>query len=341
LPEKSECPHQRVHEPHWPPAVIDHHECGGSGAAADDTWLCGYNDERPACRFVVAAGRFDKSLSRACEFHRRVGDQPDTQPHHAGADMETHKLIKPRAWNGKALSGDWSVTLKLDGVRAILHDEQGWLSRANKPLYNIPPWQQGTARDCELFVGTFRDTIRATRTKFPTHETPQIQPKNLYGIDQLDPRLRWGRVANPSTDDIRAKLRSATDLGFEGLVLRQKDCWIKVKPEETHDVVITGYGEGRGRHLGRLGFINTSRGAVGSGFSDAERQSLWAKPERLIGQVVEVSCMEFTSNGQFRHPFFVRMRPDKAQCSPNSQPVIRARCLSYTNKEAFVRHSNQ
>lgn len=228
-------------------------------------------------------------------------------------DTKAQEFIKPRAWRGGDLVGDWQVTLKLDGVRAIWHDQQGWLSRANKPLYNVPPWQPGGARDCELFVGSFRDTIRAARTKLPTGATPTIQPKHLYGLDQLDARLHWGRLINPSAAEILAELRRATDRGFEGLVLRQRDRWVKVKPKETHDVFITGFSEGKGRHLGRLGFIDTAKGAVGSGFSDAERQSLWteAMAGRLIGQMVEVSCMEFTSNGQFRHPFFVRMRPDK------------------------------
>jgi len=235
--------------------------------------------------------------------------------------METHKLIRPRVWNGKALSGKWSVTLKLDGVRAIWQDAQGWVSRANKPLYNIPPWRPSMGRDCELFIGSFRDTIRATRTKFPTDDTPSIQVNDLYGLDRLDPRLRSGTLTDPSADDIFAALRRAIAAGFDGLVLRQSNNWIKVKPEETHDVVITGFGEGNGRHAGRLGFITTTRGAVGAGFSDAERQSLWAeaRAQTLIGQVAEISCMEFTPNGQFRHPSFVRMRPDKAgtQCHPS------------------------
>ena len=55
------------------------------------------------------------------------------------------------------------------------------------------------------------------------------------------------------------------------------------------------------------------KGAVGAGFTDTERETLWAeaKAERLVGQVIEVSCMKFTPNGLFRHPFFVRMRPDR------------------------------
>ena len=76
-------------------------------------------------------------------------------------------------------------------------------------------------------------------------------------------------------------------LGFEGLVLRQNENWIKVKPEETHDVAITGFVEGNGKHLGRLGYVTTDKGAVGAGFTDAERQLLWteAKAKRLVGRL--------------------------------------------------------
>src|SRR5204863_1710064 len=90
---------------------------------------------------------------------------------------------------------------------------------------------------------------------------------------------------------------------------RQGDRWIKVKPEETHDIAITGFVEGKGKHLGRLGYVTTEKGAVGAGFTDAERRLLWieAEAKRLIGQVIEVSCMQITPIGRFRHPFFVRM----------------------------------
>ena len=222
-------------------------------------------------------------------------------------------INRPRSWNGKPLAGEWLVTIKIDGVRAIWHDGLGWLSRAGKQLNNIPPWQRGNARDCEIFVGTFRDTIRATRTRLTKKNTPTIQPQHLYGLAPLDPRLRWGSLNNPTPADIRAQFQRANHLGYEGVVLRQGDHWIKIKPAETHDVSITGYAEGKGKHRGRLGFVTTTRGAVGAGFTDIERELLWAdaKAQRLVGQVIEVSCMQFTPNGQFRHPVFVRMRPDK------------------------------
>ncbi|MGJ4899130.1 hypothetical protein ACQR2B_29155 [Bradyrhizobium oligotrophicum] len=227
--------------------------------------------------------------------------------------MTAPKINNPRSWNGRALVGDWLVTLKVDGVRAIWHDESGWVSRANKPLHNIPRWREGQPRDCEVFVNNFCDTIRATRTRRPSAGTPSIAQEHLYGLAPLDPRLHWGNLTNPTPTDVCAQLQRANDRGYEGVVLRRGDLWIKVKPAETHDVAITGYAEGRGKHRGRLGFVTTTRGAVGAGFTDIERELLWAdaKAQRLVGQVIEVSCMQFTPNGQFRHPVFVRIRPDK------------------------------
>lgn len=94
---------------------------------------------------------------------------------HSCRGTMTHQTInRPRSWNGKAVTGDWLVTLKLDGVRAIWCGEQGWRSRANKPLFNIPPWQQGQPRDCEVFVKNFTDTIRATRTRNLKGSEPSI-----------------------------------------------------------------------------------------------------------------------------------------------------------------------
>lgn len=227
--------------------------------------------------------------------------------------VPTSDIIKPFTWSGQALSGEWLVTIKVDGVRALWDDNRGWLSRAGRPLYHIPPWQAG-ARDCELYVHSFRETIVATRTKYATAETPIIRQCHLYGLNPIDPRLHLGTLSDPGADDIRLQLTRVRALGYEGLVLRQGQRWIKVKPFETHDLPITGFVEGRGKHAGMLGFITTERGSVGSGFSVEERRDLWAEASAgaLIGQVAEIACMELSAAGKLRHPTFIRMRPDKA-----------------------------
>nr|WP_283842052.1 hypothetical protein [Bradyrhizobium sp. KB893862 SZCCT0404] len=105
--------------------------------------------------------------------------------------------------------------------------------------------------------------------------------------------------------------------GYEGLVLRQGDVWLKVKPTETYDVLVTGIIEGTGKHKGRMGALMTPMGKVGTGFSDAERVTFWnycKEPDDgrgIMGETIEVECMKLTDDGKFRHPRFVRVRPDK------------------------------
>lgn len=226
-------------------------------------------------------------------------------------------MILAKPWNGKDLKGDWEVTYKIDGVRALWTSE-GWMSRANKKLFNIPMPRDGR-RDCEVYLGDFKKTIRAVRTKTLKADTPKVFPCDLYSLDPLDFRLK-ATVLKESLGGVRAGLirnwlLKALAKGYEGLVLRQGDKWLKVKPVETHDVLITGAIEGEGKHKRRLGALMTSKGKVGTGFSDSEREELWklCRPplSGLIGETIEVSCMHFTPDGKFRHPRFIRMRPDK------------------------------
>jgi ATP-dependent DNA ligase len=219
---------------------------------------------------------------------------------------------KARAWNGKDLDGRWIFTTKRDGVRAMWNGTE-WRSRADKPLYNIPAWVPGMPTDCEVYVGSFRDTIRATRTKHLKADTPAILPEHLFRLDGIDPRNKRIEAIDPTIERIGNELGKALAEGFEGLVLIQGDKWLKVKPEDTTDLLITGAVEGEGKHVGRLGAIDTVLGEIGTGFSDAERDELWAefKAGTLIGQTVECSYMHLTDDGKMRHARFERMRPDK------------------------------
>lgn len=211
-------------------------------------------------------------------------------------------MIKALLWSGEDLKGVWDVSIKLDGVRAIW--DNGWFSRAGKPLYNLPP-PEGLV-DCEVYLGSFKSTIKATRSSVTEHQIPY---ECLYSLEPLDKRLWVNAVKDPSKDLIKTLMSEAVGKGFEGLVLRQGDTWLKVKPEETFDVPIYSLVEGRGKHKGRLGAVETPMGKVGTGFTDLEREEIWTKQE--IGRIIEVSCMHLTPDGKFRHPRFIRFRDDK------------------------------
>lgn len=180
------------------------------------------------------------------------------------------------------------------------------MSRNGKPLYNIPNIN-GPSTDYEVFDGSFKATMEKVKSK----RDLIIPVSSMYSLDPLDDRLILANVFAPTAQYIENCLAAARSHGHEGLVLRQGDVWLKVKPEETHDVRITGFIEGTGRNKGRLGALMTERGKVGVGFSDSERSFIWDFQKGLLGTMVEVSCMQLTEAGKFRHARFVRLRPDK------------------------------
>ena len=90
---------------------------------------------------------------------------------------------------------------------------------------------------------------------------------------------------------------------------------MKMKPKENKDVIVTGVYEGKGKYAGQLGgvTVNFNNGnSVGGGFSDKEREAYWLNPELIIGKCIEVSYMELTDGGNFRHANFEGVREDKS-----------------------------
>jgi len=53
-------------------------------------------------------------------------------------------------------------------------------------------------------------------------------------------------MQDPKADRITRLMKQQIAKGYEGLVLRQGDVWLKVKPIETFDVPITDMMAGRG-----------------------------------------------------------------------------------------------
>lgn len=216
------------------------------------------------------------------------------------------EYIKAKEWNGEGLKGAWSITLKIDGVRAFFTDN-GVFSRAGKPLYNMQHlWEEGVRGDFEVFVGGFKETIQATRS---SNKFYKISKHNLYSLQPVDHRLSWGYFCYPDAGSIKDVLKMVVEYGAEGVILRQGDKWLKVKPFKSFDVPITAVIEGTGKYVGMLGAFMTDMGKVGTGFTDKDRKEYFS-PD-MVGKTIEVKCMELTKDGMFRHPVFMRIREDK------------------------------
>lgn len=214
--------------------------------------------------------------------------------------------IKAKNWDGKDLKGFWQVERKIDGVRAIWNGDQ-WVSRNDKPLYNL---QEITPshKDIEVFDTDWSTSVSLCRTM----NAAPIQPHQVYELGNEQSLLVIASFEDPTVATITAALEAVLEDGYEGLVLKQGDTWLKVKPIETYDVKVIGAKEGRGKNCHKLGAFLTDMGNVGTGFTDEQRQDFWRRYQTLNEDLtIEVECMELTPSGKFRHPRFIRIRWDK------------------------------
>ncbi len=158
----------------------------------------------------------------------------------------------------------------------------------------------------------------------------------LHLVERLEGERPWERACAEGWEGVIAKHRDSV---YEH---RRSPLWLKMKCEETVDLVVGGFTEPRGKRVGLgallLGYFDGSdfvfAGKVGTGFDAALLRELrtrfdaltlpappftrgaglpranahWVKPEL----VVELAFMEWTSGGKLRHPRFVRVRPDKS-----------------------------
>jgi len=192
------------------------------------------------------------------------------------------------------------VSIKLDGVRLHVKNSN-YLSRANKPLYNLPIGLEDGIY--EVYRNSFKDTISVVRSS----KTPKepITKQEVYRLDKLDPRLVFS-VGQYNAEDIAKLLNTAIQLGYEGLVIHANKMY-KVKKAYTEDLEVLDIIPGKGKYQGSMGALVTSKGNVGTGYTDIERKEAL----KWKGKIIEVGYMEKTAEGKLRHPRFIRLREDK------------------------------
>ena len=117
--------------------------------------------------------------------------------------------------------------------------------------------------------------------------------------------------------------------GYEGIMIKDPNApyelkrsvaWLKQKPFIEVTLEVKDVEEGTGKNVGRLGALvcsGTDDGKlitvnVGSGFTDALRDSIWADINSVRGQLVEVRADAITQNQDgtysLRFPRFLRFR---------------------------------
>ncbi len=188
-------------------------------------------------------------------------------------------------------------------VSAVKRKEAGEV-KANYVIFDIVPSYHWYARE----TATYRKRREMLEKMVP------LLPREYVSVAPM--------VYIHSAEQVEDYYQRALGLGYEGLILKNPEdpysfkknkSWLKMKPTDTLDLEIVGVFEGEGKYEGMLGGVYvTHKGVkvgVGSGFSDGDRETLWANPP--IGRLAEIMFQEVTPDGSLRHPRFKKFRHDK------------------------------
>lgn len=221
--------------------------------------------------------------------------------------------IKAEYYNNTDLEGEWIVSYKIDGVRCIKGADGKIYTRNNKNI-NLP--KKLHLKDCEFFYKDWETSMKII------HRETDIEPTQdmIYELDKLDNRLYIGTFFDLTKDEIDTMLTLALMRGYEGIVLRNNDNWIKVVPNKYADVKILDIKEGKGIYQNMAGLIVTTRGNVSNfesletlgNLTDTEfRKDLLKRKNDFIGQIIQVGYREILNNGKLKFARLVRFRTDK------------------------------
>jgi DNA ligase 1 len=261
-----------------------------------------------------------------------VSEKPDNSP----------QLLLANSWENDTDLTGWWISEKLDGVRAWWDGTQ-FLSRQGN-VYHAPDWfvagLPAQPLDGELWLErkAFQRTVSIVRRqdksdhwreiKYVLFDAPRAggpfeeRQKALAEIVR-EHRPQYAQVLDQvcctGLEALQRELARVEALGGEGLMLRQpgsmyeagrSSTLLKVKTFHDAEGRVVEHLPGKGRHKGRLGAVvvelpDGQTFSVGTGFSDAQRQSPPA-----VGSVITYRYQEMTDRGVPRFPSFVRLRDD-------------------------------
>ena len=261
----------------------------------------------------------------------------------AGAATPAPPLMLANVYRAGMPLADYWVSEKYDGVRGYWDGEQLWTrggERIAAPAWFTAGWPR-VPLDGELWAGRgrFSQAVSTVRQQspdddawrgmrfmvfdLPAHGGPFSE--RIPALNQLLAALArpWvqpvaqTRVASHAA--LQALLHKTVKLGGEGLMLhrgaslyraQRNDDLLKVKTQQDAEARVIGHLPGRGKYLGQLGALRVEtpegrRFKLGSGFSDAQRQS-----PPPVGAWVTYRFRDVNASGLPRFATFMRVRED-------------------------------
>ena len=257
--------------------------------------------------------------------------------------IPTHDVMLAKLFDIKRVKYPCFGSPKIDGVRARFKNGV-FYSRNGHPYEGLDHLAEELSSikediDGELIVpgltfqkssGLIRSDNLTPNAEFQIFEVPSYKGpfiERLMMMDDIhligDHVLKVPHLVLHSEDEVFEYYRIARSTGFEGAVIKPTDYeykgtrsynWMKMKPKDNKDVIVHDVYEGKGKYKGQLGGVTVDFNGsndVGGGFSDKQRKDYWENPELIVGKCIEVSFMELTDDGNFRHANFEGIREDK------------------------------
>jgi DNA ligase-1 len=287
-----------------------------------------------------------RKLRGDAEEEARIGGALPVRKAKAEGDEEGEgpPVLLAERWDNETDLAGWWMSEKLDGVRAYWDGKQ-FLSRLGN-AFVAPDWFVAglppTPLDGELWIArkAFQRTVAIVRrqdrpplwkeVRFVVFDAPAhggvFEERLSFFHDYVTQETPPYAVAHPheecrGLDHLREELDRVEKLGGEGLMMRQpKSLYVagrsttllKVKRFLDAEARVVEHQPGAGRHKGRLGALGVelpdgTRFAVGTGFSDAERED-----PPPVGSIITFRYQELSEAGVPRFPSFVGVRHDVA-----------------------------
>jgi DNA ligase-1 len=251
-------------------------------------------------------------------------------------------VLLAHKWETETDITGWWLSEKLDGVRAYWDGKQ-FLSRLGNRFYP-PPWFvekfPDHPLDGELWGGRklFQRTVGIVKRQdqsplwkdllFVVFDAPAhpgtFEERIEHARTVIEERaIPYARIHehHPCKDlvHLREELARVEAMGGEGLMARKprskyevgrSSTLLKVKTFHDAEARVIAHAPGAGRHKGRLGALvvelaDGTKFNVGTGFSDAERES-----PPPIGSIVTFRYQELSDAGVPRFPSYVGVRID-------------------------------
>lgn len=253
------------------------------------------------------------------------------------------ELMLPQVYREQVDVSGWLMSEKLDGVRGYWTGRE-MLSKNGNRLFppkefirQLPPF----ALEGELWAGrgNFTQTVSIVKRQQPHAGWRQVQfaifdvPQSSAGFSvRIEQAHLWFAEHLSSfafvipqfqvRDQVhlQQELQRIAALGGEGLIVRKPDALysagrsaeiLKVKNYQDAEALVLAQLPGKGRNLGRLGSLLVAledglQFKIGSGFSDAERQS-----PPPVGALVTFKFYGTYPSGIPKFPAFLRIRQDR------------------------------